>query len=710
MVGEASSLLNQGKLDVLARRVARRAAVEARRLSGRAFTNSPPARGRPAPVTFGVERVVLDAFLAAPRRISIEAPPVPKLAIVAVIRDGAPWVLDCLRSLREEHSEFPFELVLVDDASTEDARAVLEHVAGAAVVRNAQEAGVIRALEQGSEASVGEYLLLLGGPFALAPGAIEAALRAISESSIGAVAGRIVNRDGSVHEAGGIIWSDGTCEPYGAGLDAQAYEVMFQRDVDYGSAFLLVRRSTLVEIGTLDPEYGQIRYAFADLCARLHERDLRVVYEPRCVAFRPGTTEPGPSLDTDTERDRGRFASRHERYVGTRKQRNVASVIEARTATRKALRLLFIDDRIPHPHLGQGYPRSWEMLRIFSEGDHDVTFVPATIPEESWPSVYSLVPRHVEVALGVHRDRIETLLAQRVGYYDVIIASRVHNMRPLDALMQRRPEWFEGVHVIYDAEALFCLRAKLFDELFNEPWPPDRVEREVEAEVRFTRSADIVFSVSDIDKKEFERYGAKDVRLLVHMTSVSPTVTPFAGRRDILFVGSMSFHPSPNSDSIVWFVNEVFPLIRAALGDVRLFVAGTNKVDAVAALASDSVQVLGVVPDLTSLFETSRIFIAPTRFSGGVPLKIIEAAGWGIPCVTSALIAAQIGWKNGQELLSAPVSDAAGFAAQCVELYTNEPLWNHVRSRALARVSESFSEAAFRAILDSALAPGPRSR
>jgi glycosyltransferase involved in cell wall biosynthesis len=340
-----------------------------------------------------------------------------------------------------------------------------------------------------------------------------------------------------------------------------------------------------------------------------------------------------------------------------------------------------------------GYPRSWEMLRIVCGLDYDVTFLPASIPEESWPSVYSLVPRDVEVVLGVFRDRIESFLSRRIGYYDVILASREYNMRPLDAVIKRRPQWFAGVRIVYDAEALFCLRQKNFDELMGKPWSTERLESEIAAEVQVTRSADVVLSVTEIDRK-----------------NVEPTVTPFSSRKDILFVGSMHFHPSPNSDSILWFVENVFPEIRARLGDVRLLVVGINKVRAVTALASDAVQMLGVVPDLSSLFEQSRIFIAPTRYSGGVPLKVCEAAAWGLPCVVTDLVASQIGWKNGQGLLSAPVSDATGFAAQCVKLYTDESVWTGVRETALTQISELCSEAAFRATLESALAPGPRSR
>src|SRR3712207_9315076 len=64
------------------------------------------------------------------------------------------------------------------------------------------------------------------------------------DSSIGAVGGRIVLPDGTLQEAGSIIWNDGTCLGYGRGGNPDDPEFMFRRDVDYCSgAFLMTPRA-----------------------------------------------------------------------------------------------------------------------------------------------------------------------------------------------------------------------------------------------------------------------------------------------------------------------------------------------------------------------------------------------------------------------------------------------------------------------------------
>jgi glycosyltransferase involved in cell wall biosynthesis len=94
------------------------------------------------------------------------------------------------------------------------------------------------------------------------------------------------------------------------------------------------------------------------------------------------------------------------------------------------------------------------------------------------------------------------------------------------------------------------------------------------------------------------------------------------------------------------------------------------------------------VTDLAPFYAASRVFIAPTRFAAGTPYKLYEAAAHGIPIVATELLARQLGWVAGKELLTAPVADPRRFAAQIALLYRTEMLWTRVREQAAARLAE----------------------
>jgi glycosyltransferase involved in cell wall biosynthesis len=107
------------------------------------------------------------------------------------------------------------------------------------------------------------------------------------------------------------------------------------------------------------------------------------------------------------------------------------------------------------------------------------------------------------------------------------------------------------------------------------------------------------------------------------------------------------------------------------------------------------------VDDLTPLYEDARVFVAPTRYAAGIPLKIVEAAARGVPIVCTPLLADQLGWTAGGELLTAETP--ADFARTMTALYSDPDLWRRLREAALQRVARDYSASVFRATLKNAL-------
>ena len=96
----------------------------------------------------------------------------------------------------------------------------------------------------------------------LEQGAIEYANETLeSGEDIGAVGGKILLLDGSLQEAGSLIWQDGSCLGYGRGEDPEQPEYMFRRDVDYCSgAFLLFRKQDFIALNGFDEEFAPAYY------------------------------------------------------------------------------------------------------------------------------------------------------------------------------------------------------------------------------------------------------------------------------------------------------------------------------------------------------------------------------------------------------------------------------------------------------------------
>ena len=216
----------------------------------------------------------------------------------------------------------------------------------------------------------------------------------------------------------------------------------------------------------------------------------------------------------------------------------------------------------------------------------------------------------------------------------------------------------------------------------------------LEEEIALARIADIVISVSESERKEFEKHGIKNVQVVGHSVAPALTSQTFRQREGFLFVGAIHEEMSPNADSIIWFLEQIFPIIRAKLGhSIPLTIAGVNTSDRVRQLAAAPVRVTGQVPDLTPLYDSARVFIAPTRYSAGIPQKVHDAAARGVPIVATPLLASQLGWTDGSSLQIA--GDAETFAEKSIQLYTDEALWHRLREAAAERIRTECSPALF---------------
>jgi len=471
-----------------------------------------------------------------------------------------------------------------------------------------------------------------------------------------------------------------------------------------------VRRETHQALGGFDEDYAPAYYEETDFCLRLRRLGLEVIYDPsvQILHYEFGSSEVSERAIALQRKNRGVFLKKHAEYLASRWQPDLSHALEARCVERQP-RILYIDDRIPHVRYGSGFPRSNFMLTTLAER-YQVSLFPLNFPdEEEWGTVYSDIPKRVEVLKGIGRAGFARFLKARKGYYDAVLVSRPHNME-FYAHVHRQVFGKQGdPAVIYDAEALFALRDAVKAQVLGGV-AIDRA-KEVKKEVALTTLARKVIAVSEAESAEFRSHGVPEVVVIGHALRVAPTPRPFTERRDILFVGNMDYDHSPNVDSVFWFLEQVFPAIRRQAPEVRLVLVGPNKAGRIAGLRHPAVQVVGAVDDLTPWYDQCRLFIAPTRFAAGIPYKVHEAAARGIPVVCTELIRGQLGWGE-PEVLSASADDPAGFAAACLRLYSDQDTWESARAGALERIVGECSEEPMRRTLLGAvqdvLAEAPR--
>ena len=644
-------------------------------------------------------RVRLKHLLGTDRRLQFQAPANPEISIVLVFFNCAHLSLLCLESILA-NACISYEIVIVDNGSTDDTSRLLERLDGVRIIRNSGNRGFGEACMQGVEVCKGTYLCFLNNDALLEPATLAVAIDNFKgDPRVGAVGGKLLFADGSLQEAGSILWSDGSAWGYGRGDDSHLPQYEFRRPVDYCSAAFLITPTELFrKLGGFSARFFPAYYEDSDYCTSLWANDFRVIYEPQAVvrhfeSASSGGSESAKSLITD---HRERYTSKWRDVLTKHLPKSSANVQRGRIAASSGgLRVLYLDDEIPHYRLGSGFPRSNAILRQLVRADHLVSCASMlSTPELD----YSDISRNVEIVDAY--GKIDQVLDDYLRAVDIVWVSRPHNMNSLlQGIISKGID--SNVKIIYDAQANFAELARLKAQVLDKKPQEEILDAWRQRELALAEAADAVVCVSNRDLESMHQHGIKNVHVVGYGVDAAATAAPFEHRNSFLFIGAMHGLDDPNTDSMLHFCSAVWPLLQRRTG-APLIIAGHGTDKMRSSFQLSGAEVLGPQEELTALYERARVFLVPTRYSAGVPFKAVHAAAHGVPLVVSSLVGRQLGWTHDQECLIA--DDAYTFAENCFRLYSDAALWERLRSAALKRVEQEFTQEKFGGAIERVIA------
>ena len=217
-----------------------------------------------------------------------------------------------------------------------------------------------------------------------------------------------------------------------------------------------------------------------------------------------------------------------------------------------------------------------------------------------------------------------------------------------------------------------------------------QARRMFEWEKTVCRSASQVVAVSEVDEKTMRaRFGVERISSVPTGVDLAYFERPASAaiKHDLVFVGSMDW--MPNIDGVRWFLDEVFPLIRAQKPDCRLAIVGRQPPASLVAEQNALVTVTGTVPDVRPFLWQTPVSIVPLRIGGGTRLKIFEAMAAGTTVVSTTIGAEGLPVTHGKTIRIA--DSAQEFAAQCLELLENRETRERMAAEALALLRAKFS-------------------
>ncbi len=333
-----------------------------------------------------IEALASGAVAARKQAIAPNQPPKPtrpiefsiheevEVSIVIPVFNQLRFTQACLASLQEHQGAERFEVIVVDDCSTDETSESVRQIPGIVYLRNETNSGFIASCNRGAEKARAQYLVFLNNDTLVRDGWLRALVDTFSEDpKAGIVGSKLIYPDGRLQEAGGIIWQDASGWNYGKFDDRQKPEYNYLREVDYCSAAaLMIPKSLFESVGGFDSRYAPAYYEGVFL----------------------------------------------------------------RQAPRGKKNVLVIDHHLPKPDQDSGSLRMFQILKLLRQLGHRVAFIPDNLANET-PYAAELQKRGIQVVHYPYVKKVRDYLIAHGPELDVVVLSRCDFARKHTADVRR---------------------------------------------------------------------------------------------------------------------------------------------------------------------------------------------------------------------------------------------------------------------------------
>jgi GT2 family glycosyltransferase/tetratricopeptide (TPR) repeat protein/SAM-dependent methyltransferase len=244
----------------------------------------------------------LQRFVSRP-----SAPEGVTCSIIIPVWNKLELTAQCLTTLAAATTEPSYEVIVVDNASTDGTAEFLSSLSGdIRIIRNQENLGFAKACNQGARAARGKYLVFLNNDTIPLKGWLRALVGEVDGcAEVGIVGSKLLYQDGTIQHAGVVIDRVGR-RPYHIykGLPSESPSVNQRREYQaVTGACLLIRQPLFMELGGFDEGFRN-SFEDVDLCLKVGERGYRVVYQPRSVVYHLESQTPGRKLHDESNAKR----------------------------------------------------------------------------------------------------------------------------------------------------------------------------------------------------------------------------------------------------------------------------------------------------------------------------------------------------------------------------------------------------------------------
>jgi len=211
----------------------------------------------------------------------------PLVSIVIPVYNCLQYTKNCLIALSENTVYEPYEVIIVDNGSTDGTADFLKCLEGdVKIISNRQNLGFSKACNQGAREASGEYLVFLNNDTIPTTGWLQQLVKtARTDQTIGIIGSKLLYPDNTIQHAG-VVFSK-YCQVYHIyrGLPENHPSVNRVREFQaVTAACMLIRKDLFHSLGGFDEKYLN-GFEDIDLCFKVREKGYKIQYCPQSVVY-----------------------------------------------------------------------------------------------------------------------------------------------------------------------------------------------------------------------------------------------------------------------------------------------------------------------------------------------------------------------------------------------------------------------------------------